>query len=247
MPCTYTVNANESQKDANVRSRQHLQLAHDKYARLFDLLIGESNDRATSLFQRLRSGEPFESLLSVPTTSASSIVSLEQQARQDAIMLLTQSTASLRSVAQLSKNLLVDNMRIALPPHDVFESLKNHIIDEPALENIFGEICQTGSDRALLAQTARSVHTSMPELLPTYEILASPWTGLLGNSFLFSELISLFLEVINPLWSMVDKVTFLAALRTCDADDTFCSRLLVYAVLSCASVGTVLQRLNNDN
>lgn len=188
------------------------------------------------LLRRIRAGASIDSILREPIESSACITSLENQTRRNLILILVQSTAPLRSMVPLARTLLVDTPLIALPPRDIYEALSDQIITTDTLTTTFGRHCLADHHHVQNDADIKMTCPSTSRRCATGPLVASSWTQLLTNNLVFADLISLFLEVINPYWSLLDEDDFLYALRSGRKDDVHCSRLLIHAILSCVSV-----------
>lgn len=184
----------------------------------------------------MRAGASIDSILREPIESSAYITSLENQTRRDLILILVQSTSPLRLVVPLARTLLVDTPLIALPPRDIYKALSDRIITTEILTTTFGRHYLADHHHAQNDADIKMTCPSASRRCATGRLVASSWTQLLTNNLVFADLISLFLEVINPYWSLINEDDFLYALRSGRKDDVYCSRLLIHAILSCASV-----------
>lgn len=125
-----------------------------------------------------------------------------------------------------------------VPALSVLKPLQDCIVTLETLTSIFdadAAVIDDGRAESGITDDAGAAVQRSP-LLPKYSLRASPWTNVSISDAAFSHLISLFLAFVNPYWRFVEKDEFLAALQLGDTTSEFCSKTLVHAMLSCASV-----------
>lgn len=204
---------------------------------MHDILAGQDESRALEVFRRLRSGQKAEDILQGQDRFVSyspHISTHEQQLRQRFLVALLQSTASLWDISRMATSVLNSRTRINLPPDKACQPLKNLVITLEALGEILTE-ANPGSNEIeppeVLHYIADGSHDGSLFWVPF-----SPWTDILDNDEAVSQLVSIFLTVVNPYWRLVEEDLFLRHMRSKDVHSLYCSKLLVNSVLACASV-----------
>ena len=196
----------------------------------------------------MRSGESIRSILGqlrLGSIAQPVVRSHERMLRQHFLVTLMQSTAPLQSVISLASLVLNPHTKINLPPHQAFQPLKETIM---TLETILGVLDDANStSRGPVGPediTPRSKPSSRPSG-PPFWVPARGWTTRDVSDEAASKLVSLFLALINPYWRFVEEDLFLAAMRAGYPSTTYCSPLLVNAILSLVSVTSIYSWLSH--
>lgn len=215
--------------------------AHAQNERLHSLLLDSDEDHAIAILRRFRSGELISSILQSPHVTDKLSASHERTMRQELLHTIFKSTAPLDQIAAFSKKLVTTGPRMYLPALAVTKPLQDCIVTLETLASIFDADAAVVGDGRAKSDTTEDVGAAerLSQLLPKYSLRASPWTQVPISDAAFSHLISLFLAFVNPYWRLVEKDEFLSALQLGDTTSEFCSKSLVHAMLSCASVSHV--------
>jgi hypothetical protein len=221
--------------------------AHAQNERLQSLLLESEEDHAIAILRRFRSGESIRSILQSPHVTNKLNASHERMIRQELLHTIFKSTAPLDQIVAFSKKLVTAGPRMYVPGLSVLKPLQDCIITLETLTSIFdadAAVADDGRAESGITDDAGTAEQRSP-LLPKYSLRASPWTHVSISDAAFSHLISLFLAFVNPYWRFVEKDEFLAALQLGDTTSEFCSKTLVHAMLSCASVSHVQRQPPN--
>lgn len=158
--------------------------------------------------------------------------------RQELLHTIFKSTAPLDQIVAFSKKLVTAGPRMYFPALSAVKPLQDCIVTLETLASIFDADAAVVGDGRAESDTTDDAGAAerRSQLLPKYSLRASPWTQVPISDAAFSHLISLFLTFVNPYWRFVEKDEFLTALQLGDTTSEFCSKTLVHAMLSCASV-----------
>lgn len=168
-------------------------------------------------------------------------VTREQQLRQNFLIMLAQSTASLDEVKAVAAWVLSPQSPITLPTKNDCKVLLDCTICLGDIVDILCEVNPSLQRDAFF--TAVSILPRAPSdpketnLEPKYWVPARPWTELMDSDSV-SQLVSVFLTLSNTHWRFIEQQLFLRDMRSGDLYAQYCSPLLVNAILSLASVMT---------
>lgn len=238
----YVTKTNETRQLAVKRKFHELSQDHERVQAVQDILAGDDEDRAIDVFRRLRAGQKAESIirsLQGFINHNSAATRYDRRLRQDFLIALCQSTASLWEVVQAAKSTFSPETRINLPDSKAFQPLRDYII---TLDTLGEVVAEANPDETSYAQGLSSISESscfVPDGShdgPLFWVPASPWTTVIGNDEAVSQLVSTFLTMLNPYWRYLEEDLFLRQMRSKNENGLYCSVFLVNTILAAASV-----------
>ena len=234
---------NETRQQAHKRKFEELSQAHQDLQMIYEILADRKNEhRALDVFRRVRNGQTPDTILRElrqADLQRPVNVTREQQLRQNFLILLAQSTATLDEVKAVAQWALSSQSSITLPTKNDCKHLLDSTI---SLGDIVEILCEMNP--ALHRDSFSNAMGTAPRALsspketdlePKYWVPAKPWTELMDSDSV-SQLISVFFTLSNTSWRFVEQHAFLHDMRSGDLNAQYCSPLLVNAILALASV-----------
>ena len=169
---------------------------------MYQTLAGRDQVQAFEVFKRIRNGDDASTILRhIQNGSIEESVSASYncRTRQKVVVILAQSTASLREIVSLASTVFSPDTRVNVPAGEVFEPLKNRII---TLEILTGVLADANPPRRSIESSANPKPTLARVADGTYDgplfwVPASPWTRLTDDDEAVSHIISVFLTTLS--------------------------------------------------
>lgn len=102
-----------------------------------------------------------------------------------------------------------------------------------ALDNSFHQTCPSGSPST---ETKDPFDPQRLADIPLFDVPAAPWTTVVEDAGLVSQLVSLWFTWFHPFSSWLDRDLFIRDMKSGDSRASFCSPFLVNAMLAVACV-----------
>lgn len=226
------------------RKFQEISQSQESLQTLWAILAGRDERQANSVFRQIRAGQPLNTILgSLRRVDAqpSFVLSYERQVRRDFLIALSQSNATLPDIVQTATMVFNPHARISLPSHEALQPWRDYII---TLEVLSGIVSDANTSRGEIADGEAGSSSLPPHVQagehdgPLHWVEANPWTSLTSSDEAVSHLVSTFLTVCNPFWRFLEEDLFLRDLRSKRKDATYCSPLLLNAVLAYAALSS---------
>lgn len=117
------------------------------------------------------------------------------------------------------------------------QSLIDLIRDEAPRELLFDCIEASRRDQFVVRKYQKMSVTQMCDE-PLFRVSSRPWTAVVDDDEFISHLISLYFTWVYPYYRFVDQEVFLVDMSSGDLSCSYCTPLLVNAILSFACVRT---------
>lgn len=200
-------------------------------------LVSRNPNGVNGILDRLRQGHSVESVVAWLRGGDAELpqeTDTEDHAQQ-VLIRLAQSIASLEEILEFAEKCVVRGYFLEQPD---FSTLYNRIITlDMLLPLVNGAIMPDQADSSS-SQRKQNVYEAQDQ--PTFVIPAAPWTNLTDDSMFVSQLISVFINYVNPYWRYLEVDLFLPNMQS-GSRGTYCCNFLVNAICAFACVRSSLQ------
>ena len=205
--CVYLANENETQRQAAKRKHDELSESHGELLQLYETLAYQDTGLAQAVFNRIRNGEHVSDIIRHLRTKEdhqqANADSIELHLYQKLLVLLAQSTAPLKTLADIA--ISVRNRRITfnLPSGYLEPTQADRIVTLEYLHEVLD-----GVRLSLPAPVDGLARRPMGRFEtpdgtydgPLYWVPAAPWTDLVSSDEAVSHLISIVISYVTSYW-----------------------------------------------
>ena len=231
--CAFRAEQGETHGQATKRKYHELEHSYDTLHELVNNILSKGDRDATAILHRLKSGNDYDTVLAAIKDGdllLRQASSPQQNARQDLLVVLAQSTADLREMIEVVGAAAVATNSLQKAE---LRQFKNRIADVETLLRL-----ARGTPLTIQSPTSESEDEQSPlheHQRSDIEVSAAPWTRLSTDDVFISNLISVFLRYVNPYWRYIEDEPFLRNMRS-GRPGLFCSSFLVNAICAFACV-----------
>jgi hypothetical protein len=256
--CIYEVTKTETPVQAVKRKHAQMQQDHDELRSLFKIIATANIPKSLEIHNRIRAGQSPEIILQQLKHGDMLIqtkINSPKHVRHVLLSSLMQTNASFDDMVEFIGLTVAKAPGTPAPTAALLRQLRGQQTDLRGLRTLLGhnqppplqrriaisDLLSDPGSRPYVA-TNHSPTISEPEdsnkqpRKPIYKVPAKPWTRLTDDDDLVSDLISLYLEWVNPFFRVLEEDLFIKAMQSGDFNSEYCSPFLVNAMLGYACV-----------
>ena len=204
----------ESHGQATKRRVEELSQAHDDLGFIFRTIRGQDEERAASIFQRIRAADSPRKVINYieyGNLHQPHYESYERRLRETFIITLAQSTAPLTTIVDISASWLNPKSSVSLPSSTSLRELQDCIVTLDVLHGLMNNANananarhESGADDLIVESSPSSQGDTMSSSSSRhFYVPALPWTNVTKDNAAVSHLVVIFLNYINPYWRLV--------------------------------------------
>lgn len=241
--CVFESAENETPRDTrkrkydNMRNKyEDLERENQNYKEVLGYVLESEDNRAEVAKQRVdnRDISAIQAGIRGLATAPAPTEVLSPSGNHELLLTLLQSTCTLDALIAFKASVVSAGDAFHTPSSEAYRRLREGIVTVRHLERFF-EAASTSHTSAHFHEN--STDNAFPITFPNVLVHASPWVSDCNVADeVVSRSISLFLNHLNSYWRVLEDDLFLRDLRSRRVGATYCSPLLVNAILSYTSV-----------